>query len=353
MRKTKSKPVKRDIVVVGSSAGGLPALIKLVASLPQDFEGAVLVVQHIPPYSTSQLHHILSREGPLQAVLAEDGETIQPGTIYIATPDHHLLIENDKAVVKRGPKENRFRPSIDALFRSAAYTYGPRVIGVVLSGVLDDGTSGLWSIKRLGGVTMIQEPADAMFPQMPLNALNQVPIDYSVPASQMAALLTRLTAEQAQPASKLSKKEQKLMETEIVIAGQDNAFQMGIIGMGELTPFTCPECHGALTQLKEGKIIRFRCHTGHAYTISALLSEVSTNVEAILWEAMQNLEETTMLLNRLGQHFQQEKQDQIAQVFLKKADFIKRQSQVVHDSVLKQEMLSGDIGYPLLADPES
>jgi two-component system chemotaxis response regulator CheB len=345
MKKINHEPVKRDIIVIGSSAGGLPALMQIVAALPHNFPASILVVQHIPPYSVSNLHQILNRLGPLPATVARDGELIEPSKIYVATPDHHMLVEQGKIVVKRGPKENRFRPSVDALFRSAAYTYGSRVIGIVLSGVLDDGTSGLWSIKRLGGLTLIQQPEDALFPQMPLNAQDQVELDYSVPAAEMAALLAQLTTLPAQPTPKLSKKELKLLEMEIVIAGRDNAFEMGIIEMGEFTPFTCPECHGALTQLKEGRTIRFRCHTGHAYTISALLSEVTTNVEAILWQAMQGLEETTMLLTRLGQHFKQEKQADMAEIFFQKSSLIKKHSQVVHDSVLSQELLSGDIGY--------
>ncbi|MFD2571749.1 chemotaxis protein CheB [Spirosoma soli] len=350
MKQAKSSHPNRDIIVIGSSAGGITALTQIVESLPASFPAAVLVVQHVPPYSTSNLHRILDRQCALPVLVAQDGQLIQPGTIYVATPDHHLLVEEQKVVVKRGPKENRFRPSIDALFRSAAYTYGSRAIGVVLSGVLDDGTSGLWSIKRLGGITIIQQPEDALFPQMPINAEQQVEIDYSLPASQMAALLSQLTSQPVPPTPKLTKQERKLLETEIIIAGKDNAFQMGIIDLGELTPFTCPECHGALTQFKEGKIIRFRCHTGHAYTISALLSEVSTNIEAILWQAMQSLEETTMLLNRLGQHFDKAAQNEIAQVFYQKAEVIRERSQAIHESVLRQEILSGDISYQSLPD---
>jgi two-component system chemotaxis response regulator CheB len=345
MKKPKLKQLNRDIIVIGSSAGGLPALIDVVTALPAGFPAAILVVQHVPPYSTSNLHHILNRAGPLQAVVAQDGQPIEAGTIYVATPDHHLLVESDKLVVRRGPKENRFRPSVDALFRSAAYTYGSRVIGLVLSGVLDDGTSGLWSIKRLGGLTLIQEPQDALFPQMPLNAQEQVPIDHSVPAAQMAALLTYLTSQPASPTPKLTKKEQKLLETEIIIATRDNAFEMGVIELGELTAFTCPECHGALTQLKEGKLIRYRCHTGHAYTISALLSEVTTNVESTLWQAMKSLEETNLLLTQLGQHFDQQQRGDIAQIFFQKAGLFKQQAQIVHDSVLTQELLSGDLAH--------
>ncbi len=343
MKAPKPKPDHHDIVVIGSSAGGLPALMEIIGALPHDFPAAILVVQHIPPYSVSNLHHILTRIGPLEALSAEDGAVIRPGKIYVATPDHHLMVEREKLIVKRGPKENRFRPSADALFRSAAYTYGPRVIGVVLSGALDDGTSGLWSIKRLGGITVIQQPEDALFPQMPANAQEEVQIDYSVPAREIAALLARLTAEPASLKPTLTHKELRLLETEIVIAGQDNAFEMGIIDMGELTPFTCPECHGALTQLKEGKITRFRCHTGHAYTISALLSELTTSVEAVLWQAMRGLEETNMLLSRLGQHFEKDSQNDIARIFFEKARVVKTQSKTVHDSLLHHESLSGDL----------
>ena len=158
---------QRDIVVIGASAGGVAVLTELVQSLPADFHAAVFIVLHIPPHSPSVLPQILSAAGPLQAVHPVDGERIQKGRIYIASPDHHLLIEDGHVVVRKGPKENRFRPSVDALFRSAAYIYGPRVIGIVLTGTLDDGTSGLWSIKRLGGVAIIQEPKEAPFPSMP------------------------------------------------------------------------------------------------------------------------------------------------------------------------------------------
>ena len=343
-----SKARNPYIIVIGSSAGGIPALMELVAGLPASFPAAILVVQHIPPYSESNLHHILNRLGPLPAVAAKDGQKVLPGHIYVATADHHLLVENEKLLVRKGPRENRFRPSVDALFRSAAYTYGNRVIGVVLSGALDDGTSGLWTIQRLGGLAIIQHPEDALFPQMPVNAQQFVTVNYSVPASQMAALLSELTAKPIAGKSKITKKELALLQTEIIIATRDNAFQMGIIEMGELTPFTCPECHGALTQLKEGKITRFRCHTGHAYTISSLLSEVSDNVETILWQAMQALEETTMLLNRVGEHFTDSQQDEIAKLFYTKAETMKKRSQLVHDTVLSQEILSTDIG---LANP--
>jgi two-component system chemotaxis response regulator CheB len=336
---------QRDVVAIGASAGGIAALTELVRGLPRNFPASVFIVQHLPASSPSTLPEILSRSGPLKAVHPRDGELIKPFRIYVAEPDHHLLIENGKVIVKRGPKENRFRPSIDALFRSAAYVYGPRVIGLVLSGVLDDGTSGLWTIKRLGGLALIQDPKDAIFPSMPINASEYVKIDYSVPIAEMAKLLVELTEKPALPKRRLTMKDRKRLEAEILIATRDNAFEMGIIEMGQLTAFTCPECNGALTRLKEGNIIRFRCHTGHAFTINALLSEVSEKVEDLLWQGMRGLEESNMLLVEMAKRFEDSGRRDIARRFSEKAQEIKKRARVVHDSVLAQQLISGDLRF--------
>ncbi len=172
---------KRDIIVIGSSAGGVLALQELVASLPVGFKVPIFIVQHIPPTSTSMMPQILSRVGLLKAVHPRDGDPIEEGHIYLAPPDHHMLVERDRILIKKGPKENRFRPSIDALFRSAAYNYGSRVIGIVLTGLLDDGTSGMWSVKRLGGLGIVQQPQDAAYPSMPASVLEYVDVDYVSP----------------------------------------------------------------------------------------------------------------------------------------------------------------------------
>lgn len=291
---------KRNIIVVGASAGGVTALVNLVKSLPADFKGSIFIVLHVSSFSPSHLPGILTNAGALEAVHPKDGEKIKPGRIYIAPPDHHLLIEQGRVMITKGPKENRFRPSIDALFRSAAYVYGQRVIGIVLSGLLDDGTSGLWSVKRLGGKCIVQQPEDAEFSSMPENVLKYVEVDYSIPVSSMGNILQTLIEESIDEKQKLTNEELKLLEMEVAIATKDGAFEKGILDMGVLTPFTCPECHGALVQLIEGKIIRFRCHTGHAYTISSLLAEVSETVEDTLWQAMRGLEEATMLLNKVA-----------------------------------------------------
>lgn len=334
---------KRDIIVVGASAGGITALTELLNSIPVGFKASIFVVIHLPASSPSALPAILSRAGVLKAIHPVDGQVMKPGMIYVSPPDHHILLEGNRVLVKKGPKENNFRPSIDALFRSAAYVYGPRVIGIVLSGLLNDGTSGLWSVKRLGGITIIQEPSDADFPSMPLNVLDYVKVDYTVRASDMGLLLKRLTTEKASKKPKISKGELSFLKMEVIISKQDNAFEMGIMNEGELTPFTCPECHGVLVRLIEGKFIRFRCHTGHAYTASALLTDLSRNVEETLWQSMRGLEETTLLLNQISDHFNKEGLKEAAAIFAGKADMTTKRARVIHDSIFKQEILSEDL----------
>jgi two-component system chemotaxis response regulator CheB len=336
---------KRDIIVIGASAGGLTPLKTFVSSLPPNFQGSVFVVLHIPPFSESRLAFLLSKAGPLKAVQPKDGEKIKKGMIYVAANDHHLLLENSKVIVKKGPKENRFRPSIDALFRSAAYVYGSRVIGIVLSGLLNDGTSGLWSIKRMGGITIIQEPEDADYPQMPQNVLEYVEVDHTMPVAGMGQFVATLVEEPAPKQKKLSAKELNLLKMEVVIATRDNAFEIGIMSYGELTPFTCPECHGALARLVEGRLIRFRCHTGHAYTASALLADLSQSVEEMLWQGMRGMEEMNLLLTNIEKHLKGLGHRKQAVIFNDKAEEAAHRARIIHDSIFRQEQYSEDIRY--------
>jgi len=335
--------VTRDVVVIGASAGGIEPLIELVKSLPENFPAYIFIVVHIPPDSPSRLPHIFNRSGVLNAVHPNDGDELERGKIYVAPPDHHLLLEKDHVVVRKGPKENRFRPSIDALFRSAAYVYGSRVIGVVLSGMLNDGTSGLWSIKRMNGIAIIQDPNDADHDSMPVNVLEYVKVDYKVHKQEIGPLLIQLVKEEPLKGSFIDKNEMKLLKMEVMIAVEDNAFEKGILEMGELTTFTCPECHGALIRLFEGNLIRFRCHTGHAYTASALLSGITESVEDALWQAMRGMEEATLLLNKMAEQFVKDGQSTEGEIFKKKADIMADRARVIHESVFSQELLSEDI----------
>jgi two-component system chemotaxis response regulator CheB len=329
-------------IVIGASAGGVQALLEVVSRLPAELAAPVFVVLHLPPFVASSLAKVLSRAGHRQAVQATDGAAISPGIIYVAPPDKHLLVEDGRIVVKRGPKENRFRPSIDALFRSAAYVYGSGAIGVILSGMLDDGTSGLWSIKRLGGKAIIQQPEDAECDSMPRSALEFVEADHVCAADEIGALLGRLVKESPMPAEDQNLEVRKRMGVEVKIAAEDGAFQKGVMDLGELTPFTCPECHGALVKIAEGKMSRFRCHTGHAYTDSALLEGVMEYTGEMLWQVIRSFEEGVMLLEHMGQHLEEAGAIDRAKVFQSKAKELEKRSKTFHDAVLNHESLSGD-----------
>jgi two-component system chemotaxis response regulator CheB len=332
---------KRDIIVIAASAGGVGALMELVKSLPLNFNATIFVVLHTPAASPSYLPQILSNQGLIEACHPRDGEKIKTRRIYIAPPDHHLLLDDDTILVRKGPKENRFRPSADALFRSAAYTYGARVIGVVLSGLLNDGTSGLWSVKQKGGVTMVQE--DPQYMSMPQNAAENVEVDYTVPISQMGLLLTRLTHEEAVESSTLSDEQEAFMKTEVLIAASDHAFELGITKHGEWTPFTCTDCGGALINFKEGKTIRFRCHTGHAFTASSLLAGVTEEIEAQLWKTARNIEETIMLLTTISDKFKENGDVENAELFLDKADGERSRLEILRKLAMKNEAMSEDM----------
>lgn len=334
---------KRDIIVVGGSAGSLGPLIDLAATLPADLDASVFIVMHISASSPSFLPDILNRSGKLRAVHPHDQDLIEKGKIYVAPPDHHLLIDGDRVSVKKGPKENRFRPSIDALFRSAAYSCGPRTIGVVLSGLLDDGTSGMWNIKQRGGIAIIQDTAEAACPSMPINVLDNVEVDYQVKVSEMASLLADLVKEKIpENIPDLSPEDLQRLKFEVLIPSQENAFAMGIFNMGKLTPFTCPECNGALSSFREGNLVRYRCHTGHAFTASALLAGVTKSVEEDLWKSVRGLEEVAMLLDQIGENYRSAGNLPASRQFIDKARKTREQSYVIRDHIFQNEQMSED-----------
>jgi two-component system chemotaxis response regulator CheB len=292
--------IRRDVVVVGASAGGMEALECLLGGLPSTFPAAVLVVLHIPPHSPSQLHSALASATVLPVKVAEDGERILPGHVYVAPTDRHLLVEPECLRVTRGPRENRMRPAVDVLFRSAAHTFGRRVIGIVLSGSLDDGTAGLWAVKDRGGLAIVQSPEDAGHAAMPESALRHVEVDCTLPVTAMPALLQQLTRE-AIPASGEEPLASEAMgiETEVALAG--NALHGGVMLLGPLSPHTCPECHGVLVRVQEGPIARYRCHTGHAFSLQTLLAGLNDEIDDGLWSALRAIEERILLLRELEQ----------------------------------------------------
>lgn len=336
----------RDIIVIGASAGGFEALKKLVRGLPGDLQASIFIVWHMSPFVKGFLPDVLNRENTLQAAHAIDRERIQKRRIYVAPPDHHLLVEPNHVRITKGPKENRFRPAVDPLFRSAAYSYNWRVIGVVLSGSLDDGTAGLWNIKHHGGLAVVQDPNDAEVRSMPENAMREVEVDYSVPVSEMGDLLARLVNETAAAAEEVPEvfiEENKLTQVEIRIAAEGNAFEAGIMNFGELTPYTCPECQGVLTRLKDGKRARFRCHTGHAFSADSLLANVTGHIEERLWSVIRGIEESIRLLNHLGNHYTETNQPAMAALYFKKGHEAEARAKLVREALLSHEQLSKDI----------
>jgi two-component system chemotaxis response regulator CheB len=287
-----------DVIVIGSSAGGVSTLKQIITALPADFQAPVFIVQHLSADKPIEIADILNRASSLTASYPIDGSNIETGNIYVAPPDHHMILEGDHILVKRGPKENTFRPSIDALFRSAAYNYGPGVVGVVLTGMLDDGSSGMWSIKRMGGTTIVQDPQEALHPSLPLSVFEYVDVDHVCPASKIAAMLVKLSQKKTGRKANAGETEVKLLKMEADIAALSNAFDKGGLEMGELSSLTCPECGGALTSLKEGHSVRYRCRTGHAYSSASLLSEVTETAEHKLWQALRNLEEAVIIVEK-------------------------------------------------------
>ena len=292
----------RDIIVVGASAGGVEALSQLAAGLPKDLPAAVFIVLHVPAQGTSVLPQILSRVGPLPATHPQDGEPIHVGHIYVAPPDRHLLVRDGHVRLTRGPRENSNRPAIDPLFRTAARDHGRHVIGVVLTGVLDDGTAGLAAVKQRGGVAVVQDPADALYAGMPQSALANVAVDYCLPVTAMPQTLARLAAEPLPPGADPSPVSPEMdIEARIAELEMDALQAPDPDRPGTPSGFSCPECGGSLWELHEGDLIRFRCRVGHAWSADSLLAEQSVALEAALWAALRALEEKANLARRLAE----------------------------------------------------
>jgi two-component system, chemotaxis family, protein-glutamate methylesterase/glutaminase len=320
----------RHLVVIGASAGGIEALRQLVAGLPADFPAAIAIVLHTSPQSPGVLPEILRRSGHLEAVSPTGSARLRRGWIYVAPPDFHLVIEPGHARVAKGPRENRFRPAIDPLFRSAAQVYGPNAIGVVLTGNLDDGAAGLWAIKQLGGVAVVQDPGDAMFPSMPQSALEYVNADYVLPLSDIPPVLVRLTAT---PARDDAFEVPAPLEVEVKIAKQEDPLAAGVGKLGEPSAFACPECHGVLLQVKEGSHIRFRCHTGHAYSAESLLAEIRDQIEVQLWNAIRAMQEGDLLMRAMAAHVEDAHAATDSKALRERAEELQRQADTLRQMV--------------------
>jgi len=325
----------RNIIVIGASWGGLKAFKEILSGLPENLPAAVFIVQHIAPDAPGLLSGILNRSGELPAFLPRDHEPIKLGNVYVAPPDHHLLLEKGFIRITRGPKENRARPSVDVLFRSAAYAYGSSVIGVVLTGHLEDGSAGLWAIKDRGGTSIIQDPAEAEAPSMPDNALRQVEIDYQVPLREIAPLLMELSATSVNEEPRHPPSEG--MRLEVAIASEDRTMETEIKDLFEPSTYACPECHGVLMKIPEGNHTRYRCHTGHAYSGLSLISHISETTEETLWTAIRSIQEGAFLLREFAEERQRRGNEKEYRMLLEKAEEAQRRADTVRLVAMSHE----------------
>lgn len=285
----------RGVVVIGASAGGVQALTDAAASLPPDLPFAVLMAIHMPPTAPSVLAQIVNRRGPLPAHRATHDAVIEEGHIYVAVPDHHLMVLDHRTVLSEGPTENSYRPAINALFRSAALAYGPRAIGVLMSGVLDDGVLGLAAIRSRGGFTIAQEPEDALFADMPLNALAAGVVDERVAADGLGRLLLKL-AERGFEEHTVDPDPKMLLENKIAMGPRfSTTFDSELLGPP--SGYICPDCNGSLMTVSESS---YRCRVGHAWSADALLRARDVEVESALWVAVRSLQEKARLSRRLA-----------------------------------------------------
>jgi len=307
---------KHDVVVIGASAGGVGAISHVVAQLPRDIRASVFVVLHISR-GRSLLPEILTRSSRLPAAHPVDGEPLQYGRIYVAPPDHHLIVADGAVRVVHTASENGVRPAVDPLFRSAARAYGPRVIGVILTGSLDDGTAGAAAIKEAGGITVAQDPAEAFAPGMPRSAINAGLIDHVVPLRDIPLLLSALVDEEAPPMDAapdgphLRQMEPDLAEMRLAIHASDRP--------GRPSVFTCPECHGTLWEADEDRVVRFRCRVGHIYSPDSMLAAQTDEVDRALWTALRTLEERAALAHRLAERGREREQHWVDKAFSQRA----------------------------------
>lgn len=319
------------IVVIGASAGGVEALTSVVRGLPADLAAPVCVVLHTPPGGPSSLPSILERAGELPAAHARDGQQVEDGHILVAPPDRHLILTDGIVRVSRGPRENRLRPAVDTLFRSAAFTYGPSAIGVILSGALDDGAAGLEAIKAQGGSALIQDPADALFPGMPLSARERTVVDHARPAAELGPLISELvTASVAKGGDAMPRP-----HAETTPASPTDARSADVYDNppGEPSPYSCPDCGGVLWRGKPPRDPDFACRVGHAYSAESLESAQRDGVEAALWTALRALEESALTTRRLATDAQRAGRHSAARRFAARRAQVEQQAAVLRKAL--------------------
>lgn len=326
--------MRRDLIILGGSAGSLEALSPLFTELPRDLGAAVLVVVHVPPHTRSALPQILQRRSALSVKHAEDGDLLRAGQALVAPPDRHLLVEGDHVRLTRGPRECRTRPAVDPALRTAARWAGRRAIGVVVSGALDDGTAGMLALRSRGGTCVVQSPSDASYPSMPQSVIDHLTPDHIVPIAELASLLVELTSEDLVDAPTsdvpieptVPELEPDQAAPEIDAARQDRP--------GVPSAFSCPDCHGVLWEVRDGPMLRFRCRVGHAYSAQSLLADQEESVEDAMWSAYRALEESAAMAGRLAHRLGERGLPEVAARYTRKRTEALRRAHLIHRALV-------------------
>ncbi|MGE5207180.1 MAG: chemotaxis protein CheB [Chlamydiota bacterium] len=322
------------MVVMGGSAGGIPPIQRVLSALPSDFPASIFVTIHTAAEGPRLLSDVFNRMSSLPVTYAGDCETVRKSHIYLAPPDRHLLLVNGSMRLTTGPRENRHRPAIDPLFRSAARAYGGRVVAVLFSGLLDDGTAGLKAVSRQGGVAIVQDPGEARFASMPQNAVRNDSPQYVLPVRQIASTLITLVNGRGWPGSEDGPGSE--LDNEVKIAAVD----MSAIEHkkpGSPSVYSCPECNGILWEIQEGELLRFRCRVGHAYGAKSLLASKKEELEGALWAALRTLEEKAALHRRLSEHAAIGLNRRVAKQFRQSAEDLQQQAQTIRTLLLERE----------------
>jgi len=326
----------RDILTIGASAGGVEALVFLAKNFPRDLPASVIVTLHLAPKGGSMLDGILSSAGPLPAAFAGDRSPIRKSHIYLAPADRHLIIEGDYLTLANGPRENNSRPAIDPMMRSAALCCGGRTIGVVLTGTLGDGAPGLWAIAQSGGITVVQDPDDADFSEMPTNALNRVSPDHVVTLAGMPGLLASLVSERAGEAMPVPQN----IGLEVAVAKGAHSTIEQMDGIARRSGFACPDCHGAMWEIDEEKLVRYRCHVGHTYTADLMAVALDENLRRALGSALRALEERRALAVRLQNQADRDRQPGLAASWATRAKEFQRELDVIRKSIARVDEIA-------------
>jgi two-component system, chemotaxis family, protein-glutamate methylesterase/glutaminase len=336
----------RNRIVIGASAGGIDALIRLVRALPLEMASSIFIAVHYPAHGVSMLPKILSRNSMLTAIHPANGESVRPGTIYVAPPDRHMVFEDNKIVLTKGPREHGFRPAIDPLFRSAARLFGERVVGIILSGTLGDGAAGLQAIKKAGGLALVQDPSEAIFSGMPTRAIEEGEVDAVLTLGEIAKSISELVSaqvsqEEIRTMTSAKKKRAEIDQPAKYVRKDMQRFEQG--AQSHATSLTCPDCGGSIWEVGNGNNTQYRCHVGHIYSIESMLSGQGNTLESALWTAVRLLEERAALLKRLASRAGLRSSPILECRFAKQAQENEVKADVIRQMLLAQDQAEGGL----------